>query len=69
MMGSIMLAFVAGLSATPAFAPGVFDTLDRAMKMRAGFRMHRQNIRARVLEIFDKGIHRRNHQMHVEWQG
>ena len=42
------------------------DVLKRAMDMRAGFGMHGQAVGARLGEGLEIGVHRRDHQMHVE---
>ena len=42
------------------------DMLKRAMDMRPGFGMHRDAVGAGLGEGFQIGIHRRDHQMHVE---
>ena len=42
------------------------DRLDRAVEMRTGLRMRRDDIGAGLHEGFKIGVHRRDHQMHVE---
>src|SRR5262245_7010990 len=42
------------------------DRLQRAVQVRAGFHMHRDDVRARLGEGFEVGIARRDHQVHVE---
>lgn len=55
-----------GTQADAGFLAERADGLERAIEVRTGFGMHRDDIRAGLRERFEIGIGGRDHEMHVE---
>ena len=66
MTGSIVLSGVPGLRVTPALLAEGADRLQRAMHVRAGLDVNRDDVSAGLGEGGEERIGRRDHQMDVE---